>query len=205
MTLAAAYGALVLVYLLLLRFDAGGPALAFHVLSRLAYFFYVGLSLRSADRNPSLTRDAGDERYRRFRRWAEPIMTNDAASLVLLCWVTRGTLPVDLAEPVALLLGGALVALGTVSKLWAAATVGVDNFYWRNFFVPPEGGVRLIRGPYRLLRNPMYTVGYLHTYGVAILLGSLAGLAASLFDHVLILVFYRWVERPHDEEVFREA
>src|SRR5256885_843703 len=37
-------------------------------------------------------------------------------------------------------------------------------------------------GPYRFLRNPMYTVGYLQTYGLALLVGSRFGLIMALFD-----------------------
>ena len=47
----------------------------------------------------------------------------------------------------------------------------------------------------------MYTVGYLQTYGFALLTGSLLGLGAALVDHVAILAFYRLVEKPHFERV----
>ncbi len=43
----------------------------------------------------------------------------------------------------------------------------------------------------------MYTVGYLQVYGLALLAGSLPGLAAALFDQAAILTFYRAVEKPH--------
>ena len=43
----------------------------------------------------------------------------------------------------------------------------------------------------------MYTVGYLQTYGLALLVGSRFGLITALFDQVAILAFYRLVERPH--------
>src|SRR2546429_551970 len=60
-------------------------------------------------------------------------------------------------------------------------------------------------GPYRFLRNPMYTVGYLQTYGFALVTRSWPGLAAALIDHVAILLFYQLVEKPHFEKVARGA
>jgi hypothetical protein len=43
----------------------------------------------------------------------------------------------------------------------------------------------------------MYTVGYLHIYGFALVTASSLGLLAALFDQVAILAFYRSVEKPH--------
>ena len=52
-------------------------------------------------------------------------------------------------------------------------------------------------GPYRFLKNPMYTVGYLQTYGCALITGSLAGVVASVCDQVAILLFHWRVESAH--------
>src|SRR6266576_522781 len=56
-------------------------------------------------------------------------------------------------------------------------------------------------GPYRWLKNPMYTVGYLPVYGLALATASLVGLVAALFDQCAILTFYHLVEKPHFERV----
>jgi hypothetical protein len=48
----------------------------------------------------------------------------------------------------------------------------------------------------------MYTVGYLHAYGFALMCGSLWGLAAAVFDQAAILVFQHFVERPHVARLF---
>src|SRR5205823_10694441 len=59
-----------------------------------------------------------------------------------------------------------------------------------------------IAGPYRWLRNPMYTVGYLQTYGLALLVASLPGLVAAVFSQGAIVAFYRLVERPHYQRLY---
>src|SRR2546430_13864094 len=51
----------------------------------------------------------------------------------------------------------------------------------------------------------MYTVGYLQTYGVALLVASAPGLAAAAFSQAAIIAFYRLVERPHHQRLYGGA
>jgi len=173
-------------------------ALGYSLVSRVAYVMYIGLALRRADADPA-TRGAAA--YARFRRRAAFLMYHDGVVFVALCLLTRGTL--DLPLPIAWrVAGAALVALGVAVKLWAAATLGADGYYWRNFFEPESRPAPRIAGPYRWLRNPMYTVGYLQTYGLALLVASAPGLAAAAFSQGAILAFYRLVERPHYKRLY---
>lgn len=176
-------------------------ALAYHLASRLAYVLYIGFALARQDRSASFTlRHGPDEGFRRFRRVAATLMHNDAASFVLLCIVTRSTLPLDVPSSVLLVVGAVFVVVGLGVKYWAAVSLGGGAYYWRDFFLPverngPPGG------PYPFLKNPMYTVGYLPAYGCALLAGSLPGLIAALLDQAAILAFYRLVEKPHVEKM----
>lgn len=173
-------------------------AIAYHVASRLAYVIGVGVALTWQDRHQVFTRRDGIEAgFRRFRRFASFVMNNDAVSFVLLCIVTRQTLPSgfpSLALPGAGLL---FIFLGISIKLWAAARLGQGAYYWHNFFVPVTPAPLDPPGPYRYLENPMYTVGYLHAYGFALLVGSGTGLIAAVFDQIAILAFHHIVEKPH--------
>ena len=168
------------------------------VASRLAYVGWVGHALRQQDAHQALTRDAGVEAgYQRFRQRATVLMRADALAIVAVCIVTRNTLQLPGPRWVTLAIAGLLVVLGLGSKVWAARTLGDDAYYWRNFFDPREHAPPNPPGPYRYLDNPMYTVGYLHAYGLALALGSGAGLALSLFDQAAILAFHYLVEKPH--------
>ena len=175
--------------------------LAYHVASRLGYVGYVGVALWRQKRDRYFTDRWGTEPgFRRFRRVAAFVMINDGASLVAACLVTHGTLRTALPGAVVIPVGALLILVGVVTKVWAGAALGGRAYYWYDFFNPsaviPQG-----RGPYRLLRNPMYTVGYLHTYGLALVTASLPGLAAAAFDQIAILLFYWRVEKPHVDEV----
>lgn len=171
---------------------------AYHIASRLAYVLGVGFTLRRQDRTGFVTERHGVEAgFQRFRRTAALLMGNDAVSFVVLCVVSANALQIALPRALTLAVGVAFVVVGILTKLWAAATLG-DGYYWRNFFAPADP-VPTSGGPYRWLKNPMYTVGYLPTYGLALVTGSVLGLVAALFDQTAILLFYRLVEKPHFE------
>jgi len=173
-------------------------ALGYALVSRLAYVGYVAWSLRRVDLGLA---GAGNGAYTRFRRRAAIVMYHDGVMFVALCVVTRGTLefPLPFVWQIA---GAALVALGVSVKVWAAATLGADGYYWRDFFEPRTRSAPITAGPYRWLKNPMYTVGYLQTYGLALLVASLPGLVASVFAQATIVAFYRLVERPHYHRLY---
>lgn len=177
---------------------AAGIAFGYQVASRLAYVLYVGLTLKREEHSRSLTERYGAAAaFRRFRRTASVVMGNDGVSLIVLCLVTRNSLDLPLSPAWRIAVGLVLVCIGLGTKLWAAATLGVDGYYWRNFFQSGNGIVPTAAGPYRFLKNPMYTVGYLHTYGFALVTASGLGLLAALFDQIAILAFYWSVEKPH--------
>ncbi len=182
----------------------GGLALGYHIASRLAYVVGVGVALRRQDREQVFTRRDGVEAgFRRFRRLASTVMNNDGVSFGLLCVVTRET--IHFAPALLLPAGFLLVLLGVSTKLWAAARLGSAAYYWHNFFAPGELVAPDPPGPYRYFKNPMYTVGNLHMYGVALVLGSLPGLVAAGFDQAALMLFYRWVEKPHLDALTRRA
>ena len=171
--------------------------LGYHLLSRLAYVLYVGYALRSQERSGTFTRRWGPEQgFRRFRRIAAFVMNNDGVSFAILCIVTWDTLSLPVLRSVLIVAGAFFMVLGGVTKLWAATTLGDRAYYWHNFFTTERAPLNT-RGPYRFLKNPMYTVGYLPLYGLALFTMSLPGLLAAAFDHAAILAFYHGVEKPH--------
>ena len=176
----------------------GVAAAIYLVLSRLAYVVGVGVALVKQDREQVFTRGSGvAEGFARFRRGASWIMNNDAVALVLVCVVTRGTLRAGFSRGALIAAGLACVAVGASVKIWARETLGAKAYYWYNFFDSTPTGPLAHPGPYRYLDNPMYTVGYLPAYGLALVMASWPGLAAAAFAQAAIGVFHVAVERPH--------
>jgi protein-S-isoprenylcysteine O-methyltransferase Ste14 len=177
--------------------DVAVFVLAYHLVSRLAYVLYVGVALKAQERSGYFTRRWGlEEGFRRFRRAAAIVMYNDAVSFVVLCLVSSNTLRIGLPRGPVIVIGTLLVLLGVATKLWAAVTLGSKAYYWHDFFTAARATPN-VGGPYRFLKNPMYTVGYVQMYGFALVVASLPGLGAALIDQAAILTFHRWVEQPH--------
>ena len=176
------------------------------ILSRMAYVLFVGGVLRREDRDGRYTKRYGRaEAFRRFRRTAAIIMNHDAFALVVLNVVTRGTWDLPVSAGVSIAVGAVFVVIGLATKLWAARTLGSNAYYWHNFF-DPEGAVGPVSsGPYRFISSPMYTVGYLPTYGLALLFRSFPGLIAAVFSQAAILTFNFLVEKPHFQRLHRSS
>jgi len=178
----------------------------YFIASRLAYVVWVGWALRQQDRTRRFTREAGVEPgFLRFRRVASTLMNNDGVSFVILVLATRNTLSIALPGWAVLIGGGLMVVAGVGIKLWAASSLGAKAYYWHNFFSPDDPIPPKPPGPYRYVKNPMYTLGYLQTYGLALVFASLPALIASGFAQAAVLVFNQVVERPHYAELMRQA
>ena len=144
--------------------------------------------------------------YRVHEGWMAFVFLHNGMSIGYLCWVTGGMgmagaalpspVPAALAAPAAL---AVVVGLGT--KVWATLIVGIGAYYYHDLFLERAGGDFRREGPYRWLRNPMYTVGHLHAYGVALWYGSVWGLAAAATNQALVLLFNALVEQPHVRRV----
>lgn len=196
----AAYGLSVLAAIAIVAIGSLEIALGYQVACRLVSVLYLAVALRRELRRPD--REGAESRFARFSRIAAFNINNDAVAMVALCLATPGTLPLATGPWVAGAAGGALVILGVAFKLWAARSLGFRNYYCRDFFLPPERRVACRKGPYRFLRNPMYTVGYAQAYGLALALASWPGLAAAAFAQAAMLAFWVLVERPHVRRLY---
>jgi len=185
---------------------AQAAILAYAILSRMAYVLFVGLALRRRERNGVHTDPRSRaEAFRRFRRTAALIMNHDAFAFVVLCLATRNTWHLAVHTVATVATGAVLVIIGLGTKLWAARTLGSDAYYWHNFFDPDAAIGPVSSGPYRFISSPMYTIGYLQTYGLALMLRSFPGLIASVFSQAAILTFHFLIENPHFRRLHRSS
>jgi protein-S-isoprenylcysteine O-methyltransferase Ste14 len=172
----------------------------------MAYVLFVGWMLRREERDGVYARTFGPaEGFRRFRWRAAVVMNNDALAFILLCLVTRNTWMLPVHPAASFAAGAALALVGLGTKFWAARTLGSEAYYWHNFFDPEDAVGPVTSGPYRFFSSPMYTIGYLHTYGLALILRSLPGLVVAVFAHAAILTFYLVIEKPHFKRLHRSS
>ncbi len=196
----------ILVGLAVLAVGSAPLAAVWCAASRLAYVGFVAESLRRrTTERPNTAETGADADWRRFRTRASWLMDNDAVAFGALCLVTRGSLDVPVPAWAMIAAGLALIAIGLGTKVWASASLPDGAYHWRSFFVTEEVVRVSTIGPYRFLSNPMYTVGYAHAYGFALVFGSVWGLVAALCSQSLMLLFAAVVERPHFRDLRERA
>jgi protein-S-isoprenylcysteine O-methyltransferase Ste14 len=185
---------------------AGIAALVVFLVLRLAYVFWVGSALWRQDRTGVFTRNGRvEEGWLRFRRTASTIMNLDGIAFVVLVLLTRNSLTVDIPPAARIAVGVVLCGVGVGIKVWAAASLGPKAYYWHNFFDASDPVAPSSPGPYRWFKNPMYTLGYLQTYGLSLVFASAFGLVAAGFAQAAVLLFHVIVERPHYRELIRRS
>jgi protein-S-isoprenylcysteine O-methyltransferase Ste14 len=168
-----------------------------HVSFRLAYFFYIGLTLKSkysTEKQPA--RNSHDE-WLRFKRKAAFILNADGLTFGLATVLSAGSLPLQASFAWTLVTGVVLVCAGVAVKVSAYRVLGVRGYYWYNFFCRDDQREYVAKGVYKYLDNPMYTLGYLHAFGFALVFRSMWGLVFALFDVIVLWVFHSYVEKPH--------
>ena len=181
---------------LLVELDAA--ALAYFAAARLAYAGTIAIWLRTQSRRLGLEScEQAERRHQSFHRWALRLQNLDGIAFGSLCVATMSTLPWDGWIWPARILGTVLVVVGMGTNAWAVGCLGAGSYTWRDFFVPKDRFDPCRSGPYRWFGDPMYTIGYLQSYGIALALGSWQGLVASLFAQSLILLVNEFVEKPH--------
>jgi len=179
--------------------EQGPLALAYFVAARLSYVVYVSIELRAQSLRLGLEpRETAEARHVAFHRRVLRLQNIDGIAFAALCVATRTTMTVWENWEWAFLAGGiSLIIIGVATKAWAVRCLGLDSYTWHDFFVPKERFQPCRTGPYRYFTDPMYTLGYLQTYGIALAFGSWYGLAASLFSQASILIVNEQVEKPH--------
>ena len=176
----------------------GPVALIYFLIARLAYVSYASVELRAQSLRLGLEApEVAESRHAAFNRRVLRLQNTDAIAFASLCIATRSTLPWDEWEPVFFGIGVVLIVVGFGSKAWAVRCLGPSSYTWHDFFVPKKHFEPCRSGPYRFFKDPMYTLGYLQAYGVALIADSWYGLAAALFAQASILLVNELVEKPH--------
>jgi protein-S-isoprenylcysteine O-methyltransferase Ste14 len=94
------------------------------------------------------------------------------------------------------ILGFLMVPVGVGATVWAARTIGLDACYYRDLFKGSRNVSLEDGGPYAFMPNPMYGLGPLSAYGLALLALSPIALFAAGVNQALLFVFNETVELP---------
>lgn len=93
-------------------------------------------------------------------------------------------------------LGTLMVPVGIGATVWAARAIGLDAYHYRDLFTKARNVSVESAGPYSFCDNPMYALGPLAAYGVALLALSPVALLAAGISQALLFTFNELVEQP---------
>lgn len=178
------------------EWDSSGAAIACFLAAATLRFGFLFASFAPRGLAARLVARQGAERgYVTFRRALDLLLFIQRMSFVALACATAR----DAEGPFAYALqalGCLLVPLGAGVTVWAARSVGQDGYHYRDLFT----GYRTVRledgGPYAMCADPMYALGPLAGYGIAMIALSPLTLFAAGLNQALLFVFNKLVEQP---------
>ena len=164
-------------------------------------FIYATLSKQGL-RHYFVAKWGEHEGYLRYEAILAFLFFHNGTSIGYLSMVT--TSPTHSLNPTMLLywVVALLFIAGSVIKLWSARVVGVDIYYWKDMFLGRKISEFVVSGPYKYLSNPMYGLGQLPAYAVALWNGSSIGLLAAFINQALVFSFYFLIEKKFIARVY---
>jgi protein-S-isoprenylcysteine O-methyltransferase Ste14 len=125
----------------------------------------------------------------------------------VLCVATRSS-PFFASAPVSVttIAGIAMIIVGYGVKGWATCLVGFDSYFFRDILLETPNERVVSSQLYRFFRHPTYSIGYLQSYGFAVLTRSAEGLLAATALHIgILLVFVKLCEEPFMRRLYGET
>lgn len=175
--------------------------LAFEVL----YVGFITLSLSKDGLRLWFIRTWGEEKgYLAFEAILGFLFFHNGVSIGYIASSTPGNLFHFVPANFLLILVTVLFITGFAIKILAAKAVTIEIYYWKDMFLGRKIADFVVSGPYKYLSNPMYGLGQLQAYAIAIWYGSAYGLGAAFLNQGLILIFYYLVEREFINRVYKQ-
>jgi protein-S-isoprenylcysteine O-methyltransferase Ste14 len=108
---------------------------------------------------------------------------------------------IETIKTVSVGLGLLLVAIGFWVNTAATFVIGIDTYYYKDLFLKRAIVDFKVEGPYKYFSNPMYGIGQSSAYGAALMVGSIAGILATVLNQLVMYVFYYTIEKPHIKSI----
>jgi len=171
-------------------------AISYFFISETLYIGFIMIVLSKNGLRHWFIKKWGSENkgYLTFETIVGFLFFHNAASIGYMASANPGSLFNFINKDILLIITAILFVGGFTIKLLAAKVVTIDIYYWKDMFLGKKISDFVVKGPYKYLSNPMYGVGQLPAYAIAIWYGSKYGLATALLNQLLIFSFYYLVE-----------
>lgn len=171
-------------------------SISYFVATWLFYYGGIALTLGTRLNVAAIARLGPEAAFRRYEVLVGTMFASQGLGVGAMCALDTGAWALPIPPTIAIPVGALLFVVGFGTKIWAIHLVGLDTLYFKDLFLGRTLGPFVSRGPYRLFANPIYGVGQIHGYGLALAAGSLTGLVATAICQLSIYAFYFVVERP---------
>lgn len=172
-------------------------AIAYFILAEILYIGFIYAVLPENGLRRWFIKKWGGENkgYLAFEAILGFLFFNNATSIAYIASSTPGDIFGFIPDGFLLAWAVVIFCVGFIVKILATKAVSVDIYYWKDMFVGRKICDFVITGPYKYLNNPMYGVGQLQSYAIAIWYGSIYGLFAALLNQCLIFSFFFLIEK----------
>lgn len=173
-------------------------AILYFSVSTIVYVGFIFIVLPQHGLRLQLINKLGEENaYRYYEGFLAFAFFHNGVSLTFISQSSVGTgFWGGAPQPLILLPAVILFVVGLGIKIWSAYVVGIPIYYWKDMFVGRKVSEFVVSGPYKYLSNPMYGIGQIQVYAIAIYYNSVYGLIFGAINQALVFLFYFAVERP---------
>lgn len=180
-------------------------AVFYFILSEVFYISFLMLVLPKNGYRHWFIRKYGDENkgYLAYEAILGFLFFHNAASIGYIASSASGILFYFIHKELLFVAVATLFIAGFIIKIWAAKAVSIDIYYWKDMFLGRKISEFVVTGPYKYFKNPMYGIGHLPAYAIAIWYGSGLGLIAALLNQCLIFSFFYMVEKKFIKRVYQ--
>jgi len=173
-------------------------ALIYFAISTMVYVVFIFLVLPEKGLRLKMIELWGEEKaYLYYEGFLAFAFFHNGASLTFISQSSMGTGFLTNVSPVVILvIVVILFVLGLGVKIWSAYVVGIPIYYWKDMFVGRKVSDFVVTGPYKYFSNPMYGIGQVQVYAIAIYYNSVYGLIFGAVNQLLVFSFYFIAEKP---------
>jgi protein-S-isoprenylcysteine O-methyltransferase Ste14 len=182
-------------------------AIIYFLISEIFYLGFITTTLSENGFRNWFTKRWGDENegYLAFEGVLGFLFFHNGVSIGYIASSTPGNIHDIIPGEFLLVIVAIMFITGFTIKILAANVVSVEIYYWKDMFLGRKICDFVVTGPYKYLSNPMYGIGQLQAYAMAIWYGSVYGLLAAILNQFLIFMFFYLVEKKFIKRVYQSA
>jgi hypothetical protein len=191
-------GSVLLTIFVLPQFLHINYAIAYFVCSTIVYLGFIFLVLPERGLRLRLIQKLDEENaYRYYEGFLAFAFFHNGASLTFISQSSIGSGFLEgIPSPIVIAIVVVLFVVGLGVKIWSAYVVGIPIYYWKDMFLGRKVSDFVVTGPYKYFSNPMYGIGQLQVYAIAIYYNSSYGFIFGAINQALVFFFYFAAEKP---------